>query len=34
MTVTSQSETETDLEGKTVKFVSISFSSDRRNLLT
>ena len=34
MTVTSQSEAETDLEGKIVKSVSISSSSDRGNLST
>ena len=34
MTVTSQSEAETDLEGKIVKFVSISSSSERGNLST
>ena len=34
MTVTSQSEAETDLEGKIVKFVSILSSSDRGNLST
>ena len=34
MTVSSQSEAETDLEGKMVKFVSISSSSDRGNLST
>ena len=34
MTVTSQSEAETDLEGKIVKFVSISSFSERVNLST
>ena len=34
MTVSSQIEAETDLEGKTVKFVSMSSSSDRGNLST
>ena len=34
MTVSSHSEAETDLEGKIVKFVSMSSSSDRGNLST